>query len=70
MKPNFGEQTDQFGSSQRAVWRNGGSNPADSSVRNCKAVPRRNISGSRHFAKPPVSGNAWATVRADNEVEN
>jgi hypothetical protein len=34
MKYNFGEQTDQFGSSQQAVWRNGGSSPHESVVRN------------------------------------
>ena len=39
--------------SQRAVWRNGGSNPAESDVRTRTAVARRTCSVSRRFAKPP-----------------
>ena len=37
---------------QLAVWRNGGSNPAEKEVRNWTFVPRMNICGSRHRAKP------------------
>jgi len=37
---------------QRAVWRNGGSSPAETAVRIWKFVPRRKFSGSRHYAKP------------------
>jgi len=37
---------------QRAVWRNGGSTPAETAVRIWKFVPRRKCSGSRHYAKP------------------
>jgi hypothetical protein len=35
-----------------AVWRNGGSSPAESAVRIWKFVSRRKFSVSRHYAKP------------------
>ena len=37
---------------QRAVWRNGGSNPAENDVRTRTEVARRTFSVSRHLAKP------------------
>ena len=36
----------------RAIWRNGGSSPAETTVQICNFVPRRKCSGSRHYAKP------------------
>jgi hypothetical protein len=64
--------------SQRAVWRNGGSNPAESDVRTRTAVARRTFSVSRRFAKPLVvkrhsrtapqkTGNAQKTTIANYE---
>jgi len=38
--------------SQRAVWRNGGSSPAEKAVQIWNIVSRRKFSGSRHYAKP------------------
>jgi len=38
---------------QRAVWRNGGSNPAENDVRTRTEVARRTCSESRRCAKPP-----------------
>jgi hypothetical protein len=38
---------------QRAVWRNGGSNSAESAVRIRTEAPRRTFSVSRRCAKPP-----------------
>ncbi|MDR2904681.1 MAG: hypothetical protein LBU73_01825 [Helicobacteraceae bacterium] len=44
----------QYGFAQRAILRNGGGNPADAAMLNCKLPPVRrcNLSGSRHSAKP------------------
>ena len=39
--------------SQRAVWRNGGSNPAESDMRTRTVVARLTCSVSRRCAKPP-----------------
>ena len=38
---------------QRAVWRNGGSNSAENDVRTRTEVARRTFSESRRCAKPP-----------------
>jgi len=48
---------------QRTVWQNGGSNPADTTVRIWKFVPRSKFSESRHFAKPRGVVRKRATVR-------
>ena len=43
----------QNASTQRAVWRNGGSNPAEIDVRTRTEVARRTFSESHRCAKPP-----------------
>ena len=48
---------------QRAVWRNGGSNSAEIDVRTRTAVARRTCSESRRCAKPPVVVCNRAEVR-------
>ena len=51
----------------RAVWRNGGSNPAETAVQIWKFVSRRKFSGSRHCAKPlgrcTQVGDSTASIR-------
>jgi hypothetical protein len=50
-------------STQLAVWRNGGSTPAETAVRKWNFVPRMNICGSRHCPKPPGRYLQWRTVQ-------
>jgi len=49
-------------------WRNGGNSPAETAVRNWKLLPRRNVSVSRRFAKPPdvVCKRGESVVENDN----
>ena len=54
-----------MGCIQHAVWRNGGSNPAETAVQICKGVPRSNSSGSRHLAKP-----LGRCMQTDDSTEN
>ena len=54
---------------QRAVWRNGGSNSAEIDVRTRTEVARRTLSVSRRYVKPPVVVcNRGGHVRCENDV--
>ena len=59
-------------SSQRAVWRNGGSNPAENDVRTRTEIVRLTCSESRRCAKPPgrcVQAGTRALQKATCELE-
>ena len=52
----------------RAVWRNGGSSPAETAVQIWKFVPRRKFSGSRHYAKPLGRYLQWRDSAVRNRM--
>ena len=69
IKNNLMSNEDKFflqiarASSQRAVWRNGGSNPAENDVRTRTEIFRLTCSESRRCAKPPGRCRQCARAR-------
>ena len=68
-KNNYSCLCEKSTDAQQAYWQNGGSNPAETAVRNWKLLSRRNISGSRHFANmPTVSSHITETVQTNKNI--